>query len=80
MRDTSFNITPTECILSMTLGPRTASRITVVQREVEKGKKALADAIMAQVNDIAEDIDVTNKKIDELEQTPKKRTVILFSS
>ena len=28
---------------------------------------------MAQVNDIAEDIDVTNKKIDELEQTPKKR-------
>ena len=41
--------------------------------EVEKGKKAVADAIMAQVDDIAEDIDATNQKIEEFEQTPKKR-------
>jgi hypothetical protein len=41
--------------------------------EVEKGKKAVADAIMAQVDDIAEDIDATNQKIEEFEQTLKKR-------
>jgi hypothetical protein len=41
--------------------------------ELDKGKKAVADAIMAQVNDIVEDIDNTNKKIEELEHTPKKR-------
>jgi hypothetical protein len=41
--------------------------------EVEKGKKAVADAIMAQVDDIVEDIDDTNKKLQDLEQTPKKR-------
>ncbi len=41
--------------------------------ELDKGKKAVADAIMAQVDDIVEDIDNTNKKIEELEHTPKKR-------
>jgi hypothetical protein len=41
--------------------------------EVDKGKNAVADAIMAQVDDIVEDIDNTNKKIEELEHTPRKR-------
>ncbi len=40
---------------------------------MEKGKKAVADASMAQVDDIAQDIDDTNKKLQDLEQTPKKR-------
>jgi hypothetical protein len=41
--------------------------------EVEKGKQAVADAIMDQVDDIRMDIDNTTKKIEELEHTPKKR-------
>ena len=41
--------------------------------ELDKGIKAVADAIMAQVDDIVEDIYNTNKKIEELENTPKKR-------
>jgi hypothetical protein len=43
------------------------------EAEVERGKKALADAIMAQVDDIELDINDTNNKIELLQKTPKKR-------
>jgi hypothetical protein len=41
--------------------------------EIEKGRKAVADTIMDQVNDVAMDIDNTNKHLESMEHTPKKR-------
>lgn len=40
---------------------------------LEKGRTAMADAIMAQVDEIDEDIDTTKNEIEEIEETPKKR-------
>ena len=41
--------------------------------EIEKGRKAVADTIMDQVDDVVMDIDQINEQLESLEQTPKKR-------
>ncbi len=50
-------------------------RLLLIQyrAEVVKGNKALADTIMAQVNDIELDIIDTNNKIEMMQETTKKR-------